>query len=224
MTEPLHIEIFLKDRSADLKRIARGTEGEVSFEDLCSEAWIIAHKIAARRGSPIDFADLDDQETVLTWLSKEFIGYADKRMRYAERLDQESTNDDGKTVENALKRLLVAPEASDPLVLLQTTEEQRDYLAMVRSSYSQATAYVLLLLRIGREGLAAHLRIGRGTLVRRILRAAGWFRIQPSMFDGIEAIDEDFVPAPGRERPAKKPPQYERRNWGLWPTNAWPTV
>ena len=219
--EPAHIEIFLEDRSADLKRIARSTKGDASFEELGSEAWLIALKIGERRGFATDFADLDDQEQVLAWLYKRFVDYADKRMHYAARLDDDSEDEEGSSVGSVLARLLAAPEASDPLILLQTTEEQKDYLAMVRSRYSQATAYVLLLLRLGRDELAAYLLIGRATLANRIRRAADWFGVQPSMFDGIEVIDEDFMPAPGRPRPAKKPPGYVRRSWDLWPSNAW---
>lgn len=219
--EPSNVDVFLRDRSKDLRRIARATKGDLDLDELMNEAWLMAMEIGARRESPIDFADLDDQEQVLTWLYVRLVKRGEKQSRYAVRLDEGFRDDGGEEIENTLLRLLAAPEASDPLVLLQTTEEQKTYLNLVRSSFSQATAYVLVLLKMGRNELADFLAIGRGTLASRIHRAANWFKFQPSMFDGIEFIDEDFMPTRGRERAVRRPAAYVRRTFDLWPSQAW---
>lgn len=221
MDGPSHIEVFLKDRIRDLKRIAARTKGEFTFEDLGSEAWLIAGKLADRRGYAVDFRDVDDQEQVLAWLYKRFVAYADKTLRKAQRLDLETENEDGRKVLNALANLLSAPETTDPLVFLQTQEDEIDYADLVRVSYSQASAYVVLLVRFGRNELATYLSITHSTLVRRIHRAVAWRRTQPSIFDGIATIDNSFMPARGREKTplTTRWVRILRSSWELWPSN-----
>lgn len=187
---------FLESRRGDLRRIAARTAGEMSVDDMTSESWILAIEIGQRRGWTFDFADQDDQDTLLAWMHNRFVKYAEKAVRYAIKLDRNWDNDDGEQTGAALARLLTAPIDTDPQVRQQALEEKDDLIAVIQQSYSEASAYVLLLVRMDwhLEDLAGLLQIGQDALKQR-LRASGLrVRVQPTLFDGIDRIDPDFQP------------------------------
>lgn len=189
-------EVFLANRHADLRRIASRTRGEFSGDDLAAEAWLLAIEIGQKRGWPFNFLDEDDQDTLFAWLHNRFVRYAEKAVRYAVRLDRDWDSEDSEQTGSALARLLTAPLDTDPQIRQQAIDEQGDLVAAVMRSYSEATAYVLLLIRVDwhLEDLADLLLIGCGTLKQR-LRASGLrARVQPSLFDGVDRIDPDFDP------------------------------
>lgn len=183
-------------RRGDLRKIAARTRGEMSAEDLMSEAWLIAIEIGQRRGWPFDFSDEEDQDILFAWMHNRFVKYAAKALRYAVKLDRDWGNEDSERAGTALARLLTAPLDSDPQAHRRLQEEQQELFGVIERSYSEAVAYVVLLIRVDWhiEDLAALLWVGVEVLRRR-LRAAGLrARIQPSLFDGIETIDADFEP------------------------------
>lgn len=168
----------------------------MSVDDMASESWILAIEIGQRRGWAFDFGDQDDQDTLLAWMHNRFVKYAEKAVRYAIKLDRNWDNDDGEQTGAALARLLTAPIDTDPQVRQQALEEKDDLIAVIQQSYSEASAYVLLLVRVDwhLEDLAGLLQIGQDALKQR-LRASGLrARVQPTLFDGIDKIDPDFEP------------------------------
>lgn len=187
-------QAFLVQRRTDLRRIAYQTRGEHTAEDVEVEAWLIAERIAKKRGFPIDFTNRSDQEQILAWLHNHLVKYADKQLRYAVKLDTDWDREDADSAIHKMARLLAAPESYDPAVLLLRREEVPDPLALTRHSYSQASAYVILLSRFDwdAEELAAHLRIVVQTLVTRLRWFGAWTRWQASLFDGIQTIAGDF--------------------------------
>ena len=96
--------------------------------------------------------------------------------------------------------LLYALQCDDPAVLLLRREDAPDPLALTRHSYSQASAYVVLLCRFDwdAEELAEHLRIVEHTLLARLRWFGAWTRWQASLFDGLQTIALDFEPAKAR--------------------------
>jgi len=66
-------QAFLVQRRADLRRIARQTCGEHTAEDVEVEAWLIADRIATKRGFAINFSHRADQEQVLAWLHNRLV-------------------------------------------------------------------------------------------------------------------------------------------------------
>jgi hypothetical protein len=187
---------FLDSRRGNIRSLAARTRGEMTADDLASEAWLIALEIEQRRGWRFDFADMEDQETLLAWMHNRFVKYAEKAVRYAMRLDRDWDQEDGEQAGAALARLLTAPLDADPQLRMQTAEEGRDLASVVRQSYSEAAAYVLLLIRVDwhMQDLADMLAIGRCALRAR-LRAAGLHAlVQPSLFDGVDFIDPNFEP------------------------------
>lgn len=193
-------QAFVVQRRADFRRIARQTDGEHTAEDVENEAWLIAERIAVKRGSVVNFSLRTDQELVLAWLHNELVRYADKQIRYAVKLDKDWDNDDAELAENTLARTLAAPDVADPAVYLLRRQEVPDLLALAQHSYSQAAAYGILLHRFERdaEELAAHIRISTSTLHGRLQWFMAWIRWQSSLFDGVQAVPVDFEPTKAR--------------------------
>ena len=189
-------ERFLTTRRRDLQRISRQTRGEHTLDDVISEAWLMASEIGQRRSRTFDFSAQDDQDQLFAWLHVGLVRYADKTVRYAIRLDDGDDDTDREGVGATLARLLTAPLDTDPQVHQQLIEEREQLLHRLRRSYSQATAYVLLLMRVdGHLGdLAELLRITVEALRDRMKRVGLIARIQPTLFDDIERIDLDFQP------------------------------
>lgn len=171
----------------------------MSIDDLISESWLIAIEIGQRRDWTFDFGDEDDQDTLFAWMHNRFVKYAEKAVRHAIKLDRDWDNEDGERAGATLARLLTAPLDSDPQAAQQAHEEQHELVAIVRHSYSEASAYVLLLIRVDWhiEDLAALLRIGISALRQRLKKAGLLVRVQSSLFDGVDVVDSDFIPRQG---------------------------
>ncbi|MGV3655241.1 MAG: hypothetical protein ACO1N5_13610, partial [Noviherbaspirillum sp.] len=116
-------------------------------------------------------------------------------MRKAARIDQERESEDGPLT---LADRLPAQPSSDPLVSLLLRESFADAEKMLASSYSQATAYVMVFVHFknDRQAVCAYLVISTGTLAKRVTTAADTVQVQPSLFDRIERIEKEFMPLP----------------------------
>ena len=88
---------FVETRRGALRRIAARTQGEHTADDLASEAWLLSIEIGRRRGWDFNFADEDDQDTLLAWMHNEFVRYANKVMRNAIKLDRDWNDDHGES-------------------------------------------------------------------------------------------------------------------------------
>lgn len=192
------IEIFFRDCLGALKRIARQSKGEASVDDLMQEAWVIANELAVA-GHPMDLASPADQDSMLGKLYGRFVRQMRTCIGLALRLDKNWDIGDDEAGPR-LSDKLHADELSNPLKLLEKREEVGlDELDVARQrSYSQATAYAICLARWSSvASLATYLCITLGTLSGRLRHWRTWVERQPSLFDGIEQIAEDFTPLPG---------------------------
>ena len=83
----------------------------------------------------------------------------------------------------------------DQVGLMDSEERQRELLEIAHQSYSQYSAYLILLDRFGWDMIvmAEHLRLLATTVVRRIQACQQLIRYQSSLFDRIQSIDNDFV-------------------------------
>lgn len=195
---------FLQNKVKDLERLACWAQQEVTLEDLKNEAWLIAFDIERKRGYPVNFADVMDQDEVIGWLFIKHVKNADKKIRRAIRLDQDLENDHGGNVNHTLLNLLTAPTGSDPLQALlyreDITHRAAEIPPVAKSSYSEAAAYAVVMVRFegSRINAAAYLAISVATLRKRHQRANDWIKIQSSLFDGIVFIELDFLPPQGR--------------------------
>lgn len=100
--------------------------------------------------------------------------------------------------------LFAAPENSDPLVwfLAESEEAEIDWLVLARETYSELSAFILLLVRFSweRNELARSLGVSVSTLQVRMSRAADLWRVRSSMFDRLEFVDPNFQTPPPRAR------------------------
>lgn len=189
-------EGFVTTRKGDLRRIAYATQGEMEVGDLINDAWLLAMEIGKGMEEPFDFSNLEHQEHLLAKMYVRFVKYADKTVRFAMKLDRGWDEPEQETAGAALARALAGPDTDDPLVRGLKEDTASELMAAVRASYSQAAAYVILLARVEWDlgDLAKLVWVGRDTIRRRLGRAANWVAIQPSCFDGVECIPEDFTP------------------------------
>jgi len=189
-------EGFVDARKSDLRRIANATQGEMEIEDLIQEAWVVAIEIGERMDEPFDFSNVEHQEHLLAKMYVRFVKYADKTVRFAMKLDRGWDDPEEESAGMALANALASPETDNPLTRAVLEDQATEFMEVVRASYSQAAAYVILLGRVewALGDLAELLWVGRGTVRRRLGRVSGLVAVQPSCFDGVETIPEDFEP------------------------------
>ncbi|WP_420996343.1 hypothetical protein ACKI2N_012820 [Cupriavidus sp. 30B13] len=181
---------------SDLRRIAGRSNGEVTVEDLQSEAWLVADEIGRGSNVPPDPADKRFHQQILARLYNRFVKFADKRLRFAVRLDEQREDEDGDSRVNAVAAALAAPDGYEPTQALEAREEERTQERELRACFAEAVAYVRVFSNMKNDRLAisGHLAIAACTLRRRVVRAERAVRLQPSLFDGIAVIPEDFMP------------------------------
>jgi len=189
-------EGFVDARRGDLRRIAYATQGELEVDDLIQEAWVVAVEIGEGMDEPFDFSNVEHQEHLLAKLYVRFVKYADKTVRFAVKLDRGWDAPEEESAGAMLANAIASPETDNPLTRAVLEDQATEFMETVRRSYSQAAAYVILLGRVEWDlgHLADLLWVGRDTVRRRLGRVSGLVAVQPSCFDGVETIPEDFEP------------------------------
>lgn len=102
----------------------------------------------------------------------------------------------GEHAGQSLHNILAAPANSDPLAWLQEFDEVVDWSTIVQSTYTEIAAYLILFIRFewDRTEVARCLYVSIATVRSRLIAASNRARVQPSLFDGADHIDADFVP------------------------------
>lgn len=99
-------------------------------------------------------------------------------------------------------------------------------MALIQYSYSQASAYVILLHRFDWDlaDLADHLCIVVATLRAKVCASGAWMASQPSLFDRINTVELDFSPRLGKRYALRKDVESIQAQLA-WCTPDWiPTV
>lgn len=179
-----------------LRRIAGSTQNEHSVEDLKSEAYLISRDVRAQFGEDIEPEDEQLQSTVVAKVQKLFGRFVNRPMRFAARLDRDEVNEDGDFVANSIAARLAAPDVYEPHVALELREQNEEARRAIDARFSEAVAYLRTLDHFDHDKrlIATYLAIPTSTLETRLRRAENVAAIQPSMFDGVEAVPLDFVP------------------------------
>ncbi|MGB8423172.1 hypothetical protein [Paraburkholderia sp.] len=182
-----------------LRRLAHGTRGEHSVDDLKNEAWLAAQDIHEESGVAFEPEDESFQEAILTKLRKAFGRFANRKMRFAVQLDHEQAGADGEFLPNSLASSLAAPDVYEPEIAIERAEESAAGEERLAKRFTEAVAYLRALDHFDNESsrVAAHLAITMGAFKSRLARAATTAECQRSLFDGIETIPRDFVPLRG---------------------------
>lgn len=199
---------------SDLRRIAARSCGETTIEDLQAEAWLVAEALSRGRVPPPDMADSAIHQLILGRLYNRFVKFADQRLRFAVRLDVRHEDDDGGTRDNAIAASLSAPDEYDPSVGLSAREERSAKELQLIGRFAEAVAYFRVFANMGndRRAIAHHLAVGASTLRRRLRLAAQVIEWQPSLFDGVTAIPDDFKPPFCNRRLCAKAARGARKN------------
>jgi hypothetical protein len=159
---------------------------------------MFALEIQQERSLPIDLVSATDADELVRRIRRLY----DRGRRAnvsALSLDWTWSGPDGEQSE-AFIESIPADDQADPVeALLQEqgqAEQQSRLLQACADSYSQSSAYVILLFKFDdiRSDLAAYLALGAPTLDRRIHWASRLKSVQPSLFDRIVTIARDFMP------------------------------
>jgi hypothetical protein len=182
---------------SDLRRIASRSRGETTVEDLQTEARIVAEELSRGRDPPPEVGDKHFHRQILGRLYNRFVKFADKRLRFAVRLDERQEDEDGGMRENPIASALAAPEAADPLRALEAHEGACTQELQILGRFAEAVAYLRVFANMGnnRSAIADHLAIAVDTLRWRVRRVQLTVQQQPSLFDGITVIPADFMTA-----------------------------
>lgn len=192
---------FFRECRRDLIRIAHATRGELEEGDVQNTAYEIAVEIQEKRGAPFDFDAIADRDQLLKWTHARLVKFADKHLRLAVSLD-EDPEEERPTQATIIARGVKAHDTSDPALLMEREEDERETELALRARYSELVAYLFLFRRFDtRSRLAEFLRITRWTLRYRVHRAERRSTLA-SLFDGVEQIDPEFPPTIARERHA----------------------
>jgi hypothetical protein len=183
-----------------LRRIAHGTRGELSVDDLKNEAWLAAQDIHEEAGAEFAPEDESFQQAILSKLRKAFGRFTNRTMRFAVQLDQERVGENGDPLPNSVAASLAASDSYEPEVALQRAEESAANEDRLAERFTEAVAYLRTLDHFDNDcrRIVAHLAITMGVFKSRLARAETIAECQPSLFDGIEGISRDFVPLRGR--------------------------
>ena len=189
-------EVFSRERWGDLKRIAYATQGELTADDLSSEARLLAIEIEEKLERRFDFACKLDQDRLLAWMYARFVKFADKAVRHAVRLDKGWDDEAEEGLGSRIARMLLAPEHSDPHRQHGALDEAAELRTEIQKSYSEAAAYTILLIRTEWDlpALAEDLLTGARTVRARIGRAVGQLEAQFGLFDAVDRVDWEFSP------------------------------
>jgi hypothetical protein len=189
-----------------LRRIASTTKKEYTVEDLKVDAFIFANDYQQELGVELEPENEELQKAVLKKLWKAFGKFANRAMRTAFRLDQESVDADGERQGNSVAASLIAPDTYEPEVALERAQEYAGNTRSLNARFCESIAYLRVLDHFDNDKamIARHLAIHARTLDARLSRAEVFAKFQPSVFDGIEVLPDDFFPRRGlrRRRPA----------------------
>jgi len=211
---PLHHEsvwIFIRKYSAELRSIARWVRQ--TLQDIEQAVWAFALELQQERNVVVDLRQPEYGAEVFRRIQKTY----GMQRRRGVSLDQPRLDRKGET-RKALLESIRAAESSDPLEALlveeQHTEQRSKLIRLCAESFSQFSAYVVLLRKFDyvREDAAAYLAITTATLDCRIKRAFAWAEAQPSLFDRIISLSSDSLPQQQfrRPRPERPPSSVEQ--------------
>lgn len=165
----------------------------MSLDDVKQEAWLLASELCQKRGMEFNFSDTEEQEELLKRLYNRCVRHKETKLRKAISIHRYEGDDD----RDKLPHEPVSPRGN-PLDQLIAAEDASQRDPHKYFGYSQASAYVFLIVRFGSvPRLAEYLAISNSAVRQRFYRAREDLRLQPSLFDLTERLNPDFDPRPG---------------------------
>lgn len=191
----------------------------MTADDLLSEAWLALPDLECHLGRSVNLADSGDQDRLIDWLSARHGKFPRWRSVRGISINQSRRRSGDESSESTLEDLLVAPSEFQPLTRLITLEEQPDITGIIQRSFSEFSAYLILLVRFtwNLPRLADDLAISVATLNARVLTAQDRTRVQASLFDGICTVDRDiYARASWFRRLRRRWYASQFKGWSFW--------
>src|SRR6201996_2192930 len=113
---------LIQSLSADLHKIANGSNKEISVEELHAETWIAAAELSEEHEGEPELSGDSFREEILGRLWRKFGRYVDRPLKFAYRLDEEWADEDGMR-ENGVAASLQAPASLEPEAILIARQE-----------------------------------------------------------------------------------------------------
>jgi hypothetical protein len=181
------LQLFLLKAKSRLERIARSTGLDAKAVDLYGEVWIAICTLREKLNRELDLVQAEDEDRIFSFIYLRLRRQKDWKLHFADSLDF----DDGEGLRLSER---LADTRSD-----EAREQAESYDALA-STYSEALAYTVALSNFRNEFalLANHLAIALPTLRIRMRKLNEQAGRQPSLFDGKQRMDENFLPLPGR--------------------------
>ena len=163
----------IRDREELKCFCARHTRGEYAYDDVVSEAWLMAATVSTRKCVAVDFLDATFQQLLLSHLYQHLVRYTELNVRRAIRLDHAKQGDDEHVTVHPLVNKLASDEGNDPLSLLIAAEDRPARPSRANERHSLASAYLILLTYFDNRmsGVARHLLISTSHAYRCCARA-----------------------------------------------------
>ena len=181
------LQLFLLKAKSRLERIARSTGSGARAIDLYGEVWIAICTLQERLGRELNLFRAEDEDSIFSLVYSSLRRQKDWQLHFADSLDF----DDGEGLRLSERISDTRPDEA---------REQAESYDVLASRYSEALAYTVALSNFRSEYalLAKHLAIAVSTLRARMRKLNEKAGRQPSLFDGKQRMDENFVPLPGR--------------------------
>lgn len=191
-----------------MQRIARQTHGVHDLTAVEAEAWILAEHIHRKRGTPIDWANPEDQDLLLGYLYQHLVRYAEHNIDYAVRLDHWNGGDDESEPHPILNKL-VADGGADPLSTWIEREEMPAPLNEPHCHHSIAGAYIHLLRHFDNrmKAVADHLLISISYCYAHYAKVRALTESQCPIPIHQASHDKHFLPGPWRRFRIRREPQ-----------------
>ena len=127
----------------------------------------MALHLSERQQRQLDLACPLDQDLIIGSLRNKFVKWSDRVYKIAVRIDQQEEGEDGMS---SWFLQLPAEMSSDPLVQLELNEEQRILAKILKSSFSQLSAYIVIFSRFDddRDRICKYLAIVKKNIEKAI--------------------------------------------------------
>lgn len=201
------IQEFIQKNRKRLQSIARKTKGDLAFEEMAGEIWLLIRNQLDRLEK---MAKAHPEMDIHTQLR--IILYADwvnerqtksiKRYQKAS-LDAPLKSDSYDEAEHprTLADIIRASEDIEPLQILLSREQSQINERAIKGSYSEACAYILLFRRfLSEEKIIAQLKTSRRNLRQKMAQAFWVLEHQRMLFDGFSHISPRFPFTVSRRR------------------------
>lgn len=211
------IQEFIHKNRKKLHSIARKTKGDLTFEEITGEIWLLIRsqldrmeKMATAHAEMAVDAQLSiilDADWVKERQTKSIKRYQKTSLDAPLKSNSYDESEHPKTLADMIR----ASEDIGPLQILLSREQSQINEKAIKGSYSEACAYVLLFRRfLSEEKIIDQLKISTRNLRQKIAKAFWVLEHQRMLFDGLSHINPRFPFTVRRQRSKSNICQFKK--------------